>query len=218
MGIMHRIRAGHRELAIVRNRDVRREDYLDAMTFQGPKHVFFREIFGPIVGLKDEWRSQGATDAELDLSAFRYRQALLAGCGVLTGYRGPDQSRMIEETDEHFLFFDERGIKSRLIKRAATIALPLEYPVKTADDWAALKPHYEFSEDRVPADIADRIRKLKAEGCVVTANIPGGFDEIRVLLGDEEAAVAGYTQPESGAARSRQSALNQIVARRRRLP
>ncbi len=108
MSVMDRVMAGHRELAIHRSMDVRREEYLDAMTFQGPPRVFFREIFGPIVGLKEEWRAQGASEAELDLSAFGYRQALTAGCGLRTGYVGPDLSRMIEETDEHILFYDER--------------------------------------------------------------------------------------------------------------
>ena len=122
MGIMDKITAGHAELAISRTMDVRREEYLDSMTFQGSPKVFFREIFGPIVGLKDEWRSQGATDDELNLSAFQYRQALLSGCGASTGYVGPDQSKMIEETDEHYIFYDPRGIKSRLVKGAATIA------------------------------------------------------------------------------------------------
>jgi hypothetical protein len=166
------------------------------MTFQGPPRVYFREIFGPIVGLKDEWRAQGARDEELDLSAFRYRQALTAGCGINTGYAGPDLSRMIEETDEHFIFYDARGVKSRLVKGAATLALPMEYPVRRADDWLRIKPHYRYGPGRVPEDVRERIAQLKADGYVVTAGIPGAYDEVRVLMGDEEAAIGGYTQPD----------------------
>jgi len=193
---MQHVLAGHERLAIHREMTVRREEYLDALTFQGPPRVFFREIFGPLVGLKEEWAAQGATPAELDLSAFRFRQALLWSSGVKTGWIGPDQSRLIEETAEHILFYDERGIKSRLIKASATLPLPLEWPVRTADDWLRLKPGYLYSPDRVPPGAGEAIRVRKAEGYVVTASIPGAFDEVRLLLGDEEASVGGYTQPE----------------------
>ncbi len=193
---MPHVLAAHDRLAVRRRMTVRREEYLDSLTFQGPPRVMFREIFGPLVGLKEEWAAQGASAAELDLSAFRYREALLWNCGAKTGWVGPDQSRLIEETDEHILFYDERGIRSRLIKRSATIPLPLECPVRSMDDWLRVKPHYRWSPDRVPPAIAGEIGARKAAGYVVTASIPGAFDEVRVLLGDEEAAVVGYTQPE----------------------
>ncbi len=193
---MQHVLAAHERLSIRREMTVRREEYLDALTFQGPPRVLFREIFGPLVGLKEEWAAQGATPAELDLSAFRYRQALLWGCGAKTGWVGPDQSRLIEETDEHILFYDERGIRSRLIKKSATLALPLEAPVRCVEDWLRIKPAYEYSAGRVQPGLAAEIRARKAAGFVVTAGIPGAFDEVRVLLGDEEAAVVGYTQPE----------------------
>ena len=199
MGVMQHVLAGHERLAIRREMTVRREEYLDSLTFQGPPRVFFREIFGPLVGLREGWTAQGASAAELDLSAFRFRQALLWSCGARTGWVGPDQSRLIEETAEHILFYDERGMKSRLIKASATLPLPLEWPVRSPDDWPRLKPHYRYSAGRVPAGGTDEIRARKAAGYVVTASIPGGFDEIRVLLGDEEAAVVGYTQPELAA-------------------
>jgi hypothetical protein len=193
---MQHVLAAHERLAIRREMTARREEYLDALTFQGPPRVFFREIFGPLVGLKEEWAAQGASAAELDLSAFRYRQALLWGCGARTGWVGPDRSRLIEETDEHILFFDERGIRSRLIKKSATLPLPLEAPVRSMDDWLRIKPHYRYSPGRVAAGLATEIRARKAAGYVVTASVPGAFDEVRLLLGDEEAAVVGYTQPE----------------------
>jgi hypothetical protein len=199
VGIMQHVLAGHEKLAIHREMTVRREEYLDAMTFQGPPRVFFREIFGPLIGLKEEWTAQGASSAELDLSAFRYRQALLWSCGAKTGWVGPDRSRLIEETDEHILFYDERGIRSRLIKASATLALPLEWPVRTPDDWERIKPAYRYSAGRVAGGLAAEIRARKAAGYVVTLSVPGAFDEIRVLLGDEEAAVIGYTQPDLAA-------------------
>ena len=45
----------HAKLAIKRGMEVRREEYLDYMTFQRLIPPMFTEIFGPIVGLKEEW-------------------------------------------------------------------------------------------------------------------------------------------------------------------
>ena len=63
----------HADLAIKKTPTVSREEYLDHMTFQRNRRPLFTEIFGPIIGLKEEWEEQGATAAELDFSAFRYR-------------------------------------------------------------------------------------------------------------------------------------------------
>ncbi|MBI4978385.1 MAG: hypothetical protein HZC28_12975 [Spirochaetes bacterium] len=196
MSIMQHVMAEHRKLAIQRTMSVRRDAYLDYMTFRADGPLMFREIFGPLVGLKEEWMAQGATASELDLSAFRYREAFTRGVGAATGYVGEDRSEMIEENDNHIVFRDARGTKQKLIKGSSTLPLPMEHPVKNMDDWLRVKKHYEFNPGRMPGNIQERAAKNIADGCVITADIPGGFDEVRILLGDEEAAVAGYTQPE----------------------
>ena len=56
----------HSDLAIKKTPTVRREEYLDYMTFQSNERPLFTEIFGPIIGLKEEWEEQGATPAELE--------------------------------------------------------------------------------------------------------------------------------------------------------
>ena len=38
-----------------------REHYLDLMTFGHAPRPMFCELFGPLVGLADEWRAQGAS-------------------------------------------------------------------------------------------------------------------------------------------------------------
>ena len=43
---------------------VRREEYLDHMTFRANRRPLFTEILSPIVGLKEEWAAQGATPEE----------------------------------------------------------------------------------------------------------------------------------------------------------
>src|SRR5512136_896352 len=93
----------HSDLAIRVTATVGREEYLDFMTFRRNDRPLFTELFGPIVGLKEEWEAQGATPTELDFSAFRYRCAERAGVRVHTGRMGGDPERLIEETDEYVI-------------------------------------------------------------------------------------------------------------------
>ena len=45
----------HADLAIRKTPTVGREEFLDFMTFRRNERPLFTEIFGPIVGLKEEW-------------------------------------------------------------------------------------------------------------------------------------------------------------------
>ena len=188
--------ASHASLAIKRAMEVRREEYLDYMTFKSNDRPLFTEIFGPLIGLKEEWAEQGASPEELDFSAFRFRRAQNGGVPVNTGWTGGPEPVVLEETDEHILSRDRMGRTMKLCKGVATIALPLDYPVKNMDDWLGLKHHYEFSEERFGADWEKTAREHAERGRVVTVSIPGGFDQPRQLMGEEGACTAYYDQPE----------------------
>mgnify|MGYP005848535083 CR=1 FL=1 len=54
----------HKDLAINTRPCVGRREYLDHMTFQRNDRPLFTEIFGPLIGLKEEWAAQGATAEE----------------------------------------------------------------------------------------------------------------------------------------------------------
>lgn len=190
------LRTGHAALAIHRSMEVRREEYLAHMTFEANHSPMFTELFGPIVGLKDEWRAQGASEAELDMSAFRYRRQMTAGVPVNTGLIGGRQEEVLEETDDAIVGIDRYGRRVKLFKRSATIPLPLEYPVRTMDDWIAFRHHYEFSEERFGDGWEGAAVIAREEGKVVSVSIPGGFDEPRQLLGEEGICVAFYEQPD----------------------
>ncbi len=186
----------HADLAIKKTPSVPREEYLDYMTFQANERPLFTEIFGPIIGLKEEWAEQGATAEELDFSAFRYRCEARGRVPVSTGWLGGGKSEVLEETDEYVISRDARGRRMRLNKGVASIPLPLDYPVKTMDDWLGVKSHYEFTEERFGKDWETRARAHLEAGRVVTVGIPGGFDEPRQLLGEEAVCMAFYEQPE----------------------
>ncbi len=186
----------HADLAIRKTPNVGRREYLDHMTFVSNERPLFTEIFGPLLGLKEEWESQGASPSELDFCAFRYRCEGRGGLPVNTGLNGGHPSRLIEETEEHKVWRDGLGRTMKLPKATATLALPLDYPVKTMDDWLAIKPWYQYSDDRLAQDWRGAARRHLEQDRVVCVSIPGGFDEPRQLLGDEALCLAYYEQPE----------------------
>lgn len=186
----------HADLAIKLTPTVKREEYLDYMTFQRNDRPLFTELFGPLLGLKEEWEDQCASLEELDFSAFRYRCEARAGIPVNTGRNGGYPEKTLEENDEHKIWRDGLGRTMKLPKAYATLPLPLDYPVRNMDDWRKIRPWYEFSESRFAAGWAAAARLYRQEGKVVTVGIPGGFDEPRQLMGEEELCVAYYEQPD----------------------
>lgn len=183
-------------MAIKRTTEVFREEYLDYMTFKSNERPMFTEIFGPLIGLKEEWEEQGASPQELDFSAFRIPTYARGGVPVNTGMMGGLPTEVLEETDEYKITRDSLGRTIKLNKDIATLGLPLDYPVKTMDDWLKLKPFYKFSEARFKEGWEDTARKHLEEGRVVQVSIPGGFDAPRQLLGEEGLCIAYYEQPE----------------------
>ena len=174
---------------------VGREEYLDYLTFKTNRRPMFIEIFGPLVGLKDEWAAQGASPQECDLSAFTYRHALSGSVPVNTGWLGGEE-KILEETEDYVTALDRMGRHVRLAKKAATVPLPMDHPVKDTADWLKIKHHYEFSEERFAPNWEDTVHRMRAEDKVITVEIPGGYDEPRQLLGEENLSYAYFEQPE----------------------
>jgi len=186
----------HADLAIKKTMSVCREEYLDYMTFKANARPLFTEIFGPIIGLKEEWLAQGATPEELDFSAFRYRCPMNGGVPVNTGWMGGEAGGVIEETEAHIISRDRMGRRMKLMKGVATLPLPMNYPVKNMDDWLKIKERYEFSEARFGKNWEVIARDHLKAGRVVTVSIPGGFNEPRQLIGEEQLCIAYHEQPE----------------------
>jgi len=173
-----------------------REKFLAHCKFEYTGHEMFTEIFGLLVGLDKEWESQGAAKNEIDLSVFEWDREAAAGCSVNTGAITGIEPKTLEDFPDYTLALDYFGRKTKLFKKSATIPLPIDYPVKTADDWLKIKHWYKFDESRVNREALKETAKLQKQGRVIQTYIPGGFDEPRQLLGEEEVCVACYEQPE----------------------
>ena len=123
-----------------------REQYIELMTFGNLERQMFVELFGPLVGLEAEWKSQGASEDELSMIAFDWDYVPVVNCGGNTGILGGEKISIIEETEEYLIQKDALGRTTKLFKNAATIPLPMDYPVQNMDDWLKIKPLFDFSE------------------------------------------------------------------------
>jgi len=191
-----RIWLRHEDLAIRKECTVQREEFMAYMTFQRNERPLFTEIFGPLVGLKEEWLAQGASKAELDFSAFRYRCPRFADLPVSTGRYGGAEPIVLEETEDILLSRDELGRTMKLSKGVSTLAIPQDYPVRMMEDWLRLKPLYEFSPQRLAGAWESFGRGFQDSGGLLRVSMPGGYDEPRQLMGEERLALAFYDQPE----------------------
>lgn len=173
-----------------------REQYIAHCHYEFTGREMFCELFGPLAALEEEWRRQDATEKEIAMTAFDWDYVLktwLPGnCGAISGIKPV----VLEDNPEYTISMDELGRKMKLIKKSATIPLPLDHPVKTMDDWQKIKHWYTFSEERVDKEKLLEQKKLHEKGYLTLFEVPGGFDFPRQLLGEEGLCIAYYDEPE----------------------
>ena len=174
-----------------------RQEYIDLMTFGNIDRPMLVELFGPLIGLEDEWRAQGATEDEINLSAFDFDYVPTVGCGGFTGIIGGFAPQIIEDTPKYTISKDALGRTMKLVKGYATLPLPMDFPVTDMDSWLKIKPMYQFDEKRINWEQVEYAKKYqKEEGGLVVAAIEGGFDIPRELMGEVNACIAYYEDPE----------------------
>ena len=156
----------------------------------------FCELFGPLHVLEKEWRLQGATEKEISMTAFDWDYVLKTTLAVHTGPVTGRTPIILEDNEEYTISIDALGRRSKLCKDTATIPLPLEFPVATMEDWLKIKHWYAFSEDRIDYEKLRAQKKLHDLGYLTLFSFPGGFDECRELMGEENLCIAYYEEPE----------------------
>ncbi len=173
-----------------------REQYIELMTFGQSPRPMFSELFGPLIGLEDEWRAQGASEDEIGMAAFDWDYVPFVDCGGVCGPFDAPATVVLEEDESYRIERDYLGRTVQLCKGTATLPLPLDFPVKDFSDWTKLKPIYAFSERRIDAEAIERAGAAQTAGAIVRCEIPGGWDTARELMGEEQACLAYYTQPD----------------------
>jgi hypothetical protein len=173
-----------------------RRQYIDLVTFGASERPMFTELFGLLVGLSAQWTAQGATPEELRLDAFGFDYVETVDCGGFTGLRGGCAPRVLERTDDYLVEQDVFGRRTKLFFKSATLPLPLDHPVRDMDDWRRIRHWFTFDESRIDRDKLARALSAQRRGALVTADIPGGFDLPRQLLGEENLCYAYHDDPE----------------------
>ncbi|MEI6035646.1 MAG: uroporphyrinogen decarboxylase family protein [Verrucomicrobiae bacterium] len=173
--------------------EILRDQYLNYMLCRHVERPLFVELMGPLVGLDAEWRTQGASEAEIDLTAFGFDHVRVHHLRVTTGLMG-GTDEVIEEDADHVIRRDRYGRRTMLCKATAT--LPMDHPVTDMDSWLKIKPRYAWSAERFLDGCLEEARRARNEGALVVAHMPGGFDEPRQLMGEEALCMAYYDEPE----------------------
>lgn len=173
-----------------------RERYIAHSLFEDTGREMFCELFGPLHMLEQEWRAQGASDAEIGMTAFDWDYVPVTGlagnCGPITGL----QWKTLEDTPEVMIAIDNYGRHVKLVKKTATIPLPMDHPIAEPDDWLKIKHWYTFSENRVNPEALFKQKQDRERGALTMLSIPGAFDQPRQLLGEAELCIACYEEPE----------------------
>lgn len=169
-------------------------EYIEIMTHSGEHEPFLLELFGPLVGLEEEWRSQGASEDEINLTAFDFDYLETFFLGNMLPL--VEKEKLVEETNEYKITIDGLGRTMKLIKSAASIPVPLNYPVKNMDDWLKVKHMFEFNESRITNRQIEQAKQIQKRGGLIIAEIPGGFDVVRELMGEENVCLGYYMQAE----------------------
>ena len=172
-----------------------REDYIELLTAGNPPREMLAEMFGPLVGLPEEWAEQGATPGQMDLTDFGFDYVSTHYLGGL-GPANTFPREILEENDEYILERDHLGRTTKLIKASASIPLPLDYPVKNMDDWMKMKHMYTYIPERTAPNVIEAAIEAHKQGDVIVAWIPGGFAALRDLMGEENTCFAFYDQPD----------------------
>ncbi len=171
------------------------KQYVDLMTYQNPARPMFSELFGPIVGLAEEWKEQGATDAMLSMHGFAFDYVPYYNLGYLDSiHRLKDVT--IEDDEFHYVGIDHYGRRVRMDKKTSTIPLPETYPVETMEDWENIKHMFLYDACRISEEEIEKAKALQEQGVLIKTEILGGFDILRELMGEVNCCIAFYDDPE----------------------
>ena len=173
-----------------------RERYISHCLFEYTGREMFCELFGPLYHLEEEWRRQGASEKEIAMTAFDWDYVLKTSLAAETGAVTGIEPMLISDNGQETLSIDKYGRKMRLIKSSATLPLPLTHPIETMEDWLKIKHWYAFSENRINTERLREQKALRDKGYLTILSMPGGFDEPRQLLGEENLCIACYEEPE----------------------
>jgi len=174
------------------------ERYVEALTFGKPDRFPHWFMFGLMPGVRDRWVSEGMPGSvKEEHIPFHFGfDPEPVGIHVNTGMIPAPVWRVVEDTDEHRIAASDLGDKVMRVKWASTLDHALEYPVKTREDWEAIKDRFTYSPDRFASDWLECCYGAREQGMAIAAPGGGGYGFPRNLMGDLGLCLAYYEQPD----------------------
>ncbi len=173
-----------------------REAFLDHLCFRSSGREMVVELFGPLLGTEERWREQGASEAEVNLSAFAWDRVRYLDAPIDLGPLSGLAETVIRESDSEKVVRDAFGRTMILPKKTATIALPQDFPIESAGEWDTVREWFRFEASRVDAAALADFREQRESGGVVRLHIWGAYDFLRTLMGDENACITVIEEPD----------------------
>ena len=173
-----------------------RERFIESFTFGSPDHLMIEHSFGLMPGTLERWHAEGLpqeVDEQGIWGHFGF-QPRRPGVPVNTGLWPAFETSEWEE-DGVVYRRDAMGTVRRLKPGITTLAIPFEFPVKTAADWPDYKARLQFAPERIGAEFAQRYDEIRRNGWPVTIGAMGFYWFPRDLMGDEELCAGFYEQP-----------------------
>ena len=174
------------------------ERYVGALAFGNPDRFPHWFMYGLMPGVRERWVSEGMPESvqEGDIPSHFGFDPKPVGIPVNTGMVPAPVWKVIEDTDEYRIAVNDLGGKVMRTKWASTLDHALEYPVKTRDDWEAIKNRFTYSPDRFASDWLDYYHRTRERGMAIAAPGGGAYWFPRDLLGDLGLCLAYYEQPD----------------------
>ncbi|MCL2708129.1 MAG: hypothetical protein FWF03_03330 [Defluviitaleaceae bacterium] len=174
-----------------------RERMIRACLNQDVDRPPYWSAFGPWGETYERWKKEG-----LEGDDWRAPFGLDAGFAILPvnlGYIPEFEYKLLSEDENTRTVRDRQGITSVQMKGHATIPKYIDYPVKTRDDWEAIKKERLDPEEdgRFPKNWDDIIKWFKSNDVAVQAGgYPSGlFGCARDFMGVENLLLAFYDDP-----------------------
>jgi len=174
------------------------ERFLACMRFEPVDRVPLWE-WGPWTSTLRRWQQETLGEGRLPPQFVECDPREL--CGVDMWMLPRYEQVVVAEDEETITVVSDRGVLTRTFKNLDITSMPdyLEYPIKTPDDWEALKNRYDpAAPARFPEDWPERCARWRREGAVVEikgSRSPSLFGFVRELLGPERVLYAFHDQP-----------------------
>lgn len=118
-----------------------------------------------------------------------------------TGMNPAFEHKVIEKREHSTIVRDASGcVAERFLNDQEESSIPhfIEFPVKTPDDWAAMKERYRIDDPvrQWPDGVFDQARAAAGEGRMITVRCLGPYGMLRNWMGFENLSCAFYEYPD----------------------